>query len=143
MNVIMEYDCYNGKYICDGNHDDPDFITIVHIDYIYLPSNPLNRVEVIIRDHDDINNPCFYILTEDRSKELYKVSLFDNNTVDGLSKEDKEALNIFLRLNFRDPNDSSMKLQNMFLIMRALWITDNMDDYDETPYDDAEPPYYE
>ena len=138
-------DCYNiNSNHIPGNHDDPNFVNIVHIDYIYFPSNPNNRVEVIIRDHDDINNPCFYILNEDRSKELYKVSLFDNKTVNGLSKEDKDTLNMFIREDYRELNDSNMTLHNIFNTIKIMWIGNNMDDYDETPYDNIiEPPYYE
>ena len=138
MEYETRYDCYNGEYICDGNHADKDFISIFHIANISLPSNPLNRVEVIIRDHDDINNPCFYILTEDRSKELYKVSLFDNSYTKGLSKEDKVWINEFIR------KYSTFVNMYIFSNMRADWLLSNMGDYDETPYDNiTKPPYYE
>ena len=137
---MKEYktDCYNKKYLC-GEHDDPNFISIFHIANISLPSNPLNRVEVIIRDHDDISLPCFYILNEDRSKELYKVSLFDNSYTKGLSKEDKVWINEFIR----EIRDNKFK-QVIFNIMKEYWIGSNMGDYDETPYDNiTKPPYYE
>ena len=136
MEYETRYDCYNGEYKLDGNHDDKDFITIVHIAYIYLPSNPLNRVEVIIRDHDDISLPCFYILNEDRSKELYKVSLFDNSYTKGLSKEDKIYLNEFIR----GVRDNKFK-RVIFKVMKDCWKMLNDPDNDDI-YDEIDPPVY-
>ena len=140
---MKEYktDCYNKKYLC-GEHDDPNFISIFHIANISLPSNPLNRVEVIIRDHDDINNPCFYILTEDRSKELYKVSLFDNSYTKGLSKEDKVWINEFIQLSYTNyPNKNPVNWIRIFDTMRNYWTLLNIPDNDDI-YDEIDPPVY-
>ena len=140
MEYETRYDCYNGEYKLDGNHDDPDYIenhiTLLYIAYIYLPSNPLNRVEVIIRDHDDISLPCFYILNEDRSKELYKVSLFDNSITDGLSKEDKMYLNEFIR----GVRDNKFK-RVIFKVMKDCWKMLNDPDNDDI-YNEIDPPVY-
>ena len=139
MNNKYIDDCYNRDYHIEySDHDDPRMVNIFHIANISLPSNPLNRVEVIIRDHDDISLPCFYILNEDRSKELYKVSLFDNSYTKGLSKEDKVWINEFIR------KYSTFVNMYIFSNMRADWLLSNMGDYDETPYDNiTKPPYYE
>ena len=145
MNNKYIDDCYNRDYHIEyGNHDDPRMVNIFHISYIYLPSNPLNRVEVIIRDHDDINNPCFYILTEDRSKELYKVSLFDNNTTDGLSKEDKVYLNEFIRSDRVYTTKRGEGRIQRFKELKNAWLGMNLKWEEETPYDNiTDIPYYE
>ena len=145
MNNKYIDDCYNRDYHIEyGNHDDPRMVNIFHIAYIYLPSNPLNRVEVIIRDHDDINNPCFYILNEDRSKELYKVSLFDNNTVDGLSKEDKIYLNEFIRSDRVYTTKRGEGRIQRFKELKNAWLGMNLKWEEETPYDNiTDIPYYE
>jgi hypothetical protein len=144
----MEYtytDCYNnGITVTDNSsHDDPEFdnfVTIIHIANIYL-SNRL--VEIIIRDHDDILHPSFYILSEDRSKELYRVSLFDNSYTEGLSKEDKERLNVFLREDYYDNLFSDHNpLYNVFNVMKNWWRWINMEEEDSTPYDNTEAPIY-
>lgn len=141
MEYETRYDCYNGEYKLDGNHDDPEYVknhvTIFNISYIYLPSDLSTEVEVIIRDHDDITLPCFYILSENRSKELYKVSLFDNSYTKGLSKEDKIYLNEFIR-GIRD-NDKFKRVT--FNVMKEYWKILNIPDNDDI-YDEVEPPVY-
>ncbi len=139
-------DCYNKDFnIKIGDHDDPNLITIFHIANIALPSNPNTKVEVIIRDHDDINNPSFYILSEDRSKELYRVSLFDNSYTEGLSKEDKEALNEFLRSDLESSHWGKSYSINAFKKLKNYWTGGSTIDPDtEEKYNSImEPPYYE
>ncbi len=141
MNVTVEYDCYNGTHKCGLPDHDPNLITIFHIDYIYLPSDPNNRVEVIIRDHDDTSLPCFHILSDGRGAELYTVSIFDNSYTEGLSKDDKEYLNEFLRSD--NTFFSKSKPMNTFILIRNTWELANLDDDDNCMYDDfINPPYY-
>ena len=131
-------DCYGNDDTTD--HDDPNGVEIFHIAYIYLSNN--EQVEIIIRDHDDINNPCFYILTPDRSKELYKVSLFDNSYTEGLNDEDKKILTEFIRWEFRYEWESMERSHEVFQEMKINWISVNMPDEDETPYDNITAPRY-
>lgn len=137
-------DCYNrDKGFIIGDHfgnEEKGYIEILHIAYIYLSNN--EQVEIIIRDHDDINNPCFYILTPDRSKELYKVSLFDNSYTEGLNDEDKKILTEFIKWEFRYEWDSTPRICEIFREMKIVWLTLNMPDEDETPYDNIIAPKY-
>ena len=115
-------DCYGNDDIL--GHDSPNYVEIAHIAYIYLSNN--EQVEIVIRDHDDINNPCFYILTPDRSKELYKVSLFDNSYTEGLNDEDKKILTEFIKVNFSDNRFANkLEYRTIFDTMRWLWCTCN------------------
>ena len=143
MNNKYIDDCYNRDYHIEyGDHDDPRMVNFFHIANISLPSNPLNRVEVIIRDHDDISLPCFYILNEDRSKELYKVSLFDNSYTKGLSKEDKVWINEFIQLSYTNyPNKNPVNWIRIFDTMRNYWTLLNIPDNDDI-YDEIDPPVY-
>ena len=137
-------DCYNrNKNLIMGDHfgnKEKEMVTIFRIAYIYLSNN--EQVEIIIRDHDDINNPCFYILTPDRSKELYKVSLFDNSYTEGLNDEDKKILTEFIRWEYRLTWLDRISWRNIFDYMKCTWLNLNMPDKDETPYDNITAPKY-
>lgn len=137
-------DCYNrNKNLIMGDHfgnEEKEMVTIFNISYIYLSNN--EQVEIIIRDHDDINNPCFYILTPDRSKELYKVSLFDNSYTEGLNDEDKKILTEFIRWEYRLTWLDRISWRNIFDYMKCTWLNLNMPDKDETPYDNITAPKY-
>ena len=145
MNNKYIDDCYNRDYHIEyGDHDNPNYIEVFHIAWIYLPSDPNARVEVITRSGDDVTNPCFYILTEDRSKELYKVSLFDNNTTDGLSKEDKVYLNEFIRSDRVYTTKRGEGRIQRFKELKNAWLGMNLKWEEETPYDNiTDIPYYE
>lgn len=133
-------DCYGNDDSTD--HDDPNYVEIAHIAYLYM--NGEDEVEVIIKSKDDINYPCFYILSNDRMKELYKIPLFDNN-VNNLTESEKRILNMFIKYEHGDydSNVTFLNTRRVFDIMKWLWVRCNNCNEDlEKKYMKMEPPNY-
>lgn len=134
----MKYytDCYNinGDFIPGDhfNNEEKGFVTIAHIAYLYLKDTP---IEIIIRDRDDVNNPCFYILRNNRTEELYKVSLFDNSYTVGLDNEAKKMLTHFLRWEYNNDDTPGSNWRTIFHEMKFLWVALNSDNINENDID--------